>query len=167
MTDTPFFKNLKHGLLPERRRVRFAQELAAHAEDAGTTEHLGDPHILRETFHAATHARRTLIIGILFSLFVCWCTYTINFDETPLEQNLFIGYSMLFGFLFIIPIAPFLLYLVVFPLYYVYGSSSFEWYFRVLPFFSSFIWTSFYFLWNYGPPKCLEWPRSESTSHSE
>lgn len=159
MFDDHLLKKVRHGLLPERRRDRFTRELAAHAEDAGTTERLGDPVVLRETFHTATHARRTLIVGILFALLVCWCTFAaLNFDETPYEQNPFIGYSMLVGFIFIVPISPFLLFLIVFPLYHVF-TDIFDVYFLVLPFFTTFFYTSIYFLWNYGSPKSLEWTR--------
>lgn len=49
--------------------------------------------------------KKHYIIAVIIFFLLAWCTYAWHFEETPFEQNYFIGISTMIGFLPLVSVA--------------------------------------------------------------
>ena len=90
--------------------------------------------------------KKHIIIALIIFVVVSWGIYSLYYDETPLEQNFLIGYSMLIGIIAISPIV-----FLTRTLHFDFGlfnltEAGTMFYFALLPFIGGFFWSTMYLL---------------------
>jgi hypothetical protein len=89
--------------------------------------------------------KKKYIVAIIIFIILTICSFATYADETPLEQNIFIGYLALIGFATTIPITILTYPILSLPSL-VYNQNIFHLYLTIFPFIVGLFYAGFYLL---------------------